>query len=334
MRDRTVLVIGACGAIGRTLVRSYCDEGVSVIGVDPRGWRGIVPDGLRLHRIGLNKRPFEDVFRTYHPDAVVHVGLVSTPRMGIDARYENNVVGMQRVVRLCGDYDVRRLVVLSRGSVYGADLRNPVRLTEDAPLRGASHNSDLRDIVEADILAQSLSMRQPKLSAAILRPANVVGARVRNTMVGYLRLPVIPVLLGFDPLVQLIHEDDLINAIKLAVTSDAPGVFNIAGAGEAPLSVTIRESGGTSVPVLHPFFRPIVETLWRRGLSPAPMPHVDFLRYNCLLDDGRARAAFGYAPERSMAITFEAVRSRSRYDEGLTDMFRTTDEGDLEFLQP
>lgn len=334
MKERTVLVIGACGAIGRTLVRSYCDEGVSVIGVAPRRWRGIVPDGLRLHRIGLNKRPFEDLFRTYHPEAVVHVGLVSTPRMSIDERYERNVVGMQRVVGLCGAYGVRRLVVLSRGSVYGADLRNPVRLTEDAPLRGASHNSDLRDIVEADILAQSLSMRQHRLSAAILRPANVVGARVRNTMVGYLRLPIIPVLLGFDPLVQLIHEDDLVHAVRLAVESNAPGVFNVAGAGEVPLSVTIRETGGRSVPVLHPFFGPVVERLWRRGLSPAPLPHVDFLRYNCLLDDSRARAELGYAPERSMAVTFEAVRSQSRYDEGLTDMFRSTAEGDLEFLQP
>jgi UDP-glucose 4-epimerase len=334
MSERKILVIGACGAIGRTLVRSYCDEGTFVIGVDPRRWRGIVPDCLALHRIGLNKRPFEDLFRTYHPEAVVHVGLVSAPKISIDERYEQNVVGIQRVIDLCGSYGARRLVVLSRGSVYGADLRNPAKLKEDAPLRGASHNSDLRDIVEADILAQSLSMRQPSLSAAILRPANVVGARVSNTMVGYLRLSVIPTLFGFDPMVQLIHEDDLVAAIKLAVESSAPGVFNISGPGEAPLSATIRETGGRSVAVPLPLFGPVVSTLWRRGLSPAPMPHVDFLRYNCLLDDSRARGELGYAPERDMTTTFEAVRSRPRYDEGLTDMFRSSEEGDLEFLQP
>lgn len=334
MTMKQMMVIGACGAVGRTLVRSYCDEGVKILGVDRRRWRGIVPDGLQLHRIGLNKRPFEDLFRIYRPELVIHIGLVSSPRIDMDERYENNVVGMQRVVSFCGKYGARRLVVLSRGSVYGADLRNPAKLKEDAPLRGASHHSGLRDIVEADILAQSLSMREKSLSAAILRPVNVVGLRIKNTMVGYLRLPLVPTLLGYDPMLQLVHEEDLVQAIRKAVLSDEPGVFNISGPGEAPLSVLIREAGGRSVPVLLPFFGPLISTLWGRGLSPAPMPHVDYLRYNCLLDDTRARNVFGYRPERDMRTTLEAVRSRARVDEGLTDMFRSTQEGDTTFLQP
>jgi UDP-glucose 4-epimerase len=334
MNEGRTLVIGACGAIGRMLVRSLCDEGSKVIGVDRRRWRGMVPDGVELHRIGLNKRPFEDLFRIYHPDAVAHVGLVSSPRINMDERYEHNVVGMQRVVSLCGRYGVRRLVLLSRGSVYGADRRNPAKLTEDAPLRGASRHSGLRDIVEADILAQSLSMREKTLSAAILRPVNVVGLRVRNTMVGYLRLPIIPTLAGYDPMLQLIHEEDLVQSLRAALDSNEPGVFNIAGPGEAPMSVIIRETGGRRLPLLLPFFTPVVETLWRRGLSPAPVPHVDYLRYHCLLDDSRARAALGFRPERDMRTTLESIRSHSRPDEHLTDMFRSTQEGDPEFLQP
>ncbi len=334
MNTRQTLVIGACGAIGRNLVRSLCDNGEPVIGVDRRRWRGLVPDGLDLHRIGLNKRPFEDIFRQHRPKRVLHVGLVGSPRIDMSERHEHNVVGLQKTVALCSKYGTRRLVLLSRCSVYGADLRNPAKLTEDAPLRGASHHSMLRDIVEADILAQSLTLRVPTLSAAILRPANVVGLRVRNTMVGYLRLPIVPTLLGYDPMLQLIHEEDLVHALRLASKSDAPGVFNIAGPCEAPLSVLVREAGGRAVPVLLPFFGPLVETLWRRRLSPAPLPHVDYLRYHCLLDDGRARRELGYRPERNMRTTLQAVRSRARPDEGLSDMFRSTEEGDLAFLQP
>ena len=99
MKSRQIMVIGACGAIGRSLVRACCDEGVDILGVDRRRWRGIVPDGLQLQRIGLNKRPFEDLFRIYRPELVIHVGLVSSPRIDMDERYEHNVVGMQRVVR-------------------------------------------------------------------------------------------------------------------------------------------------------------------------------------------------------------------------------------------
>jgi UDP-glucose 4-epimerase len=323
MGTNDTMVIGACGAVGRTLVRALLDHDVPVIGVDSRRWRGVIPDGLDLHRIELNKRPFDEIFRTRRPDAVVHVGLVSSPRIDMEIRYEHNVVGMQKVVSLCGRHGVRRLVVLSRGSVYGADLRNPVLLTEDAPLRGASRHSELRDIVEADILALSLSVREPTLSVAILRPANVVGLRVRNTIVGYLRLPVVPTLLGFDPLLQIVHEDDLIKALRLAIADDAPGVFNIAGPGAAPISVLIRETGGRPIPLLLPFFTPVVEALWRRGLSPAPLPHVDFLRYHCLLDDSRARRVLGYAPDLDLPTTLAAIREQLP-DEELTDMFRTS----------
>lgn len=324
MEATHTMVIGACGAIGRSLVRSLLDEERPVIGVDRRRWRGMLPDGLELHRIGLNKRPFEDLFRLYRPRTVVHVGLVTSPRIDMEERYEHNVVGMQRVVRLCGNYDVRRLVVLSRGSVYGADLRNPVLLTEDAPLRGASRHSGLRDIVEADILAQSLSIRRPTLSIAIIRPANVVGLRVRNTMVGYLRLRWVPTLLGYDPMLQLIHEDDLVRALRRAMDSDTPGVFNVAGPGAAPISELVRETGGRPVPLLLPFVGPALQTLWNRGVSPAPLPHVDYLRYPCLLDDRRAREVLGYRPELDLRTTLESVRSRLLPDEELTDMFRTS----------
>ena len=318
-----VVVVGACGAVGRILVRTLTDEGRKVVGVDMRAWRGPQPDGLELRRTDLGKRPFEDILREHRPRHVVHAGLLSSPRMSMEARYEHNVVGMQSLVRLCGQYKVRRLVVVSRGSVYGADLHNPVRLTEEAPLRGASHHSGLRDIVEADILAQSLAIRHPGLSVAVLRPVNVVGSRVMNTMVGYLRLSFVPTLLGYDPMIQLIHEEDLVSAIRAALASNAPGVFNVTGPGEAPLSVVIRETGGKKVPVLLPVFGPLVEALWGRGLSPAPVPHVDYLRYPCLLDGSRARDELGYRPALGMRETLESVRHAERPDEALTDIFRT-----------
>lgn len=153
-------------------------------------------------------------------------------------------------------------------------------------------------------------------------------------MVGYLRLPVVPTLLGYDPMLQLLHEEDLVRALLLAAGSDAPGVFNIVGSVEAPLSVLVRETGGRALPVMLPFLGPLIDTLWRRRLSPAPLPHVDFLRYHCLLDGTRARRALGYRPERDARTTLDAVRSRARPDERLSDMFRSTEEGDLAFLQP
>ena len=51
MTSKPVMVIGACGAIGRLLIRSLLEQGRPVIGVDRRRWRGDLPDGLDFCRI-------------------------------------------------------------------------------------------------------------------------------------------------------------------------------------------------------------------------------------------------------------------------------------------
>ncbi len=306
--NKRILVVGCCGSVGRPLVRALLRAGLEVVGVDGRPWPGEKPEGFDLHATHLHKRPFEEIFRRYRPSRVVHAGLVTNPHMSMESRYEHNVVSMQRIVSFCGRYGAHRFVLLSRGSVYGADLHNPVRVTEDAPLRGAIRHKAMRDIVEADILAQSLTIREPSLSIAIIRPSNVVAENVRTTMVGYLRLLPVPTLMGYDPMFQIIHLEDLVQAMGLAIESDEPGVFNVSGPGEAPLSVVIQESGGTRLPIMTPFFTRFVERLWNRGVSTAPIPHADYLRYPLLLDCNRIADTLGFVPAYTMRQTLATIR--------------------------
>ena len=42
-----------------------------------------------------------------------------------------------------------------------------------------------------------------------------------------LRRPVVPEILGFDPRVQFVHEDDVVGALMYATTHDVPGVYNV-----------------------------------------------------------------------------------------------------------
>ena len=59
-------------------------------------------------------------------------------------------------------------------------------------------------------------------------------------------------MMGFDPLVQFLHEADAIAALHLAVMRDAPGTFNIVGEGVLPLSMAIKLAGRIAVPVPAP----------------------------------------------------------------------------------
>jgi UDP-glucose 4-epimerase len=142
----------------------------------------------------------------------------------------------------------------------------------------------------------------------ILRPVHILG-RVHNAPSNYLRLPYVPTLLGFDPMVQVIHEDDVVEAIVCALRSGSRGIFNVVGPGEVPLSTILRELGKPTVPVPHPLARPVLTALWRGKLTSFPVPELDHIRYVCMVDGTRAREGLGFRARHTLKETIRAVNA-------------------------
>jgi UDP-glucose 4-epimerase len=130
---------------------------------------------------------------------------------------------------------------------------------------------------------------------------------VRNAPSNYLRLPVVPTLLGFDPMVQVIHEDDVAEAITCALSPGSRGIYNVTGPGELPLSAILDELGIQRLPFPHPLATPVMQALWRFGLTSFPVPELDFIRYVCMVDGSRAMRELGFRPRHSLRETIRAV---------------------------
>ena len=66
-------------------------------------------------------------------------------------------------------------------------------------------------------------------------------------------MPIVPTSLGFDPRLQLLHEADAVEVLRLATRGDAPpGVVNVAGDGVVLLSQAVRRAGRVRLPVPAP----------------------------------------------------------------------------------
>jgi UDP-glucose 4-epimerase len=102
--------------------------------------------------------------------------------------------------------------------------------------------------------------------------------------------------MGFDPLVQFVHEADAVAAFKLAVDRDLPGVYNIVGDGVLPLSTVIKLSGRLSLPVPRPLMNSLIGMLWLAQVAEAPPAFLDYLQYICVADGDRAKADMGFSP--------------------------------------
>jgi UDP-glucose 4-epimerase len=100
---------------------------------------------------------------------------------------------------------------------------------------------------------------------------------------------------GYDPPYQLVHEDDVAQAIHLAIHQHAPGVYNVAG--DDPQ--TLRQLATTHSARVRalPFWlvRRLMALRWWLGLSPLGAELVDLARYPLVLDTDRLKA-LGWQP--------------------------------------
>ncbi|HVH06580.1 MAG TPA: NAD-dependent epimerase/dehydratase family protein, partial [Myxococcota bacterium] len=301
-----VLITGIAGGQGRLLARRLL-ENYEVCGADWVPWEGH-PRSVATHQVDLRKKKFEDLIRTELPSAVVHLGFIRHFRGDARQRHDVNVRGTKQLLDHCAHYGVQKLIVVSSGYVYGAFPENPFYMDEDSPLSASRNYPEIRDLVEVDTLASAFIWKYPHIRTCVLRPVNVLGYFVHSMIGSYLRMERIPTLMGFDPLMQFVHEEDICEAIALALEHGLQGVFNVAGPGQVPLHTAIRETGGKSVALPEIALRPLVDRLFRLGLFPYPAGALDYIKYPVTLSGRRFAEATQFRPLFSLEEIFHSVR--------------------------
>jgi UDP-glucose 4-epimerase len=307
---KKVLITGVAGPAGRALATRLAGR-VEVCGVDVAEWRG-VRSGIRVHRVDLRKRKFEDVVRTERPDAVVHMGFVRHFEQGERVRHDVNVRGTKQLLDHCVKYGVEQVVVVSSSAVYGAFAENPYGIDEDFPLSASRSYPEIRDQVEVDTLASAFIWQHADVRTAVLRPVNMLGPTSQSMMASYLRMPRVPTVLGFDPMVQFIAEEDLVEALVLALRCRLQGVFNVEGSGQVPLRTAIEAVGAIEWPVPGPLLHAVCRRLFEWGVWGYPPGVLDYLRYPVCVTGRRFVEATGHRPKVSLREMFASVRRPPR----------------------
>ncbi len=310
--DRPILVTGVCGGLGRAFLRGLLEHTEHpVVGLDKRNWVLDVPERFIFHRVDLRRGGAEDIFRTEKPWGVVHLAFVSDQRVAQSRRHEVNVLGTERLLGWCKRHGTKRIVALSRATVYGARADNPSLITEEMPIKLGAAYSELADLVEYDHLCRSFLWEQRDVEMKLLRPVSVVGPSIREGMLhGYLDRDPVFTALGFDPMVQLVHEDDVVDAIRLALRTAGRGIYNLTGPDPLPLSILLRELRRRRVPLPHPLLSLMDRVAFRLGLSSLPPHAIDFLRFSCLVDGTKLRDELGFNPRHSARTILDAIRTR------------------------
>src|SRR5881392_3610261 len=160
-------------------------------------------------------------------DARLMVSSVTAPPR---VTHENNVMGTMNILAACSGRDspVRKFVFKSSAHYYGAHQDDPAFFTEEMTRPHPPRTALERDIVEADDAVREFAAKGSDIEVTVLRCANVLGPDVDTAFTRMFLLPAVPMVLGFDPRLQFVHEDDVVHALEHATIHSAPGVFNLA----------------------------------------------------------------------------------------------------------
>jgi UDP-glucose 4-epimerase len=227
--------------------------------------------------------------------------IVTTPRLA----HENNAIGTLNVLAACNGpgSPVRKVVFKSSAHYYGCEQDDPAFFTEDMARPHPPRTPLERDIVDAERSVGDFAARHPGVTVSILRFANGLGPDLRTSWSRLFALPVVPMILGFDPRLQFIHEDDIVGCLEHAVRHDIDGVHNCAADGVLALSEVVGLLGKSYAPVLPPWGTGLAAGVARRLAVRIPPEMLRQMRFGRGLDNRRFKAT-GY---RYRHTTREAV---------------------------
>jgi len=312
---RTVLVAGVSRYLGGRFARLLtADPAVSrVIGVD------VVPPphdigDAEFVRADIRNPVIAKVIARAAVDTVVHMNVIATPTSagGRVSMKEINVIGSMQLLAACQKASgVQRLVVKSSSGVYGSSPRDPAMFAEETGAKVLPHTGWGKDSVEVEGYVRGFSRRRPDVDVVQLRFANIIGPGMRTALTDYFSLPLLPTVFGFDPRFQLLHEDDSLEALRLATVGPATGVVNVAGEGILLLSQAARLMGRPTVPVPSATTGTVGQVLRRLGRVDFTGEQLRFLSYGRVLDTTRMRTVLGFSPRYTTREAFvDFVRGR------------------------
>jgi UDP-glucose 4-epimerase len=305
---RRVLITGVGSYLGTLLAaRLEREPGFeAIVGLDTRKPR------QELGRTELIEADIRDpsiapLIARAEVDTVVHNSIVRQPGPGMSPRvmHDINVIGSLQLLSACGQSpSIRAIVIRGSAGIYGAEPHAPQFFGEEMTRMFPLRTRFQRDVAEIENYFETYSRRHPEVTCTMLRYQPAIGPSLATQITRYLSQPACPTYLGFDPRIQLVHEDDALDSLVAAIRRPVRGAVNVAARGTIGLARMIRVARRPHLPIAGPLFGPITGAGRRLGLDAYSDDFQRLLRYGRGVDIAKLEREVGHRPRYS---TVEAV---------------------------
>lgn len=294
---KSILIIGMQSALSKITAEIILKKfpNIKIHGVDSRAITHLeVRDNFTFEKIKYSRTNFEKIFRDHQFDVVLHLGRLGHARAinDMSSRINVNLIGTNTILDLAQKFNSKKVVILSTHHVYGALPDNPMFLEEASPLRASFKFPELRDVVEMDQMCTNWMWKnQNSIETVVLRPANIVGPQINNSISQYLKTPYAPLPIDYNPMFQFVHEFDMANIIVRSIQELPTGIYNVAPDDVLTLkeSTKIISIKKIDVPIfLIEQFAKFISPMWK-----FPNYLIDYIKFPATLDNSSLKKILG-----------------------------------------
>jgi UDP-glucose 4-epimerase len=317
---RRVLITGVGSHLGTLLAQRLerDPEVEAVVGIDTRRPKTGL-DRTELHDADIRDPGVAKLIAAAAPDTVVHNKIVRQPGPGMSPRamHDVNVIGSLQLIAACERArSIEAVVIRGSAGIYGAEATAPQFLTEDMTRLFPLRTRFQRDVAEIENYFEAYARRRPHVTCTMLRYQPAIGPSLETQITRYLSQSACPTYLGFDPRIQLVHQEDAIDALLATIANPVPGPVNVAGRGTIGLSRMIRMAGRPPLPLAGPLFAPVTGAAKRLGLGAYSEDFRRLLRYGRAVDSRRLEEDVGHTARHSTVSAVEDWVRRARGRDG------------------
>src|SRR4051794_4711234 len=314
----TVAVTGPTGTFGFGLLPLLqADPRIArVVGIARRAFDPVEHGWTKLeYRQGDVRDPRALEAAVDGADVVVPLAFMITGTAARETIRAINVDGTLNAFRAAAAAGAQRFVYASSVAAYGFHEDNPQPLTEEWPVRPAAHLFYAQEKAEIERRLTMESAREPDVDVYVLRPPIVLGphaAGAKDLLPGPLapiarrvgsnlrRLPVPLPVLAPDLPIQFVHEDDVGQALALAIVgAGPPGAYNIAGEGVLSGAAIARELGLAPIPAPRSIVQATARAIAGLPFAPPVAEWAEAITRPVIMDSTKARRQLGWQPSFS-----------------------------------
>lgn len=298
IEKKTILITGSSGYLGSYLIDALAQLSwvKNIYGLDVIAPKRKV-DRFQYYHVDITDyKAVIDKVVALKPDIAIHLAFIVNPLHDEKMMRRINVDGTQYFLDAVEKANVAQVMVASSGTAYGAWADNPVPLREIDPIRPHKDFAYAKDKAEVERLCEQFIKTHSNVVFSVIRPTVVCGKGVNNYLSDLLLMPVVPKIIGYNPGIQMVHEDDVVGAIIKIIETGAEGSFNIAPGDYLKISEVIKVVGCYKLPVPYFLARFVVTLAWGIRLKSQKFPpgFIDYMRFPWVIDNSRLVNELGY----------------------------------------